>query len=235
MCLNYAMLTDYLGFTVFSLLDSSVFAILELLVVPAITVLYFISRKEKSLFFLLFLVSYSVSDILHIIDGDNLSEVLYFACNILYVVAFFFLLLEVFKTLNYNIVLKKFLVQTIVLFVLVIYLFTVLYGIIEPILFESEVVYLVRFVEHSYNFVLLVLLSVSFLNFLENDTKKSLFLFIGCLAISFSEFLLIGYYYLSDLELLNYVAVMLNIFAFVMFYLQTNIAIDSKKKANIFA
>ncbi|MDO6597173.1 hypothetical protein Q4512_09635 [Oceanihabitans sp. 2_MG-2023] len=229
------MLTDYLGFTVFSLLDSSVFAILELLVVPAITVLYFISRKEKSLFFLLFLVSYSVSDILHIIDGDNLSEVLYFACNILYVVAFFFLLLEVFKTLNYNIVLKKFLVQTIVLFVLVIYLFTVLYGIIEPILFESEVVYLVRFVEHSYNFVLLVLLSVSFLNFLENDTKKSLFLFIGCLAISFSEFLLIGYYYLSDLELLNYVAVMLNIFAFVMFYLQTNIAIDSKKKANIFA
>ncbi|MBQ0786938.1 MAG: hypothetical protein KBT69_05535, partial [Oceanihabitans sp.] len=107
---------------------------------------------------------------------------------------------------------------------------TVLYGIIDPILFETDVINLVRFVEHSYNFILLVLLAISFLNFLEKDTKKSLFLFIGCLLISFSDFLLIGYYYLSDIELLNYIAIVLNILAFVMFYLQTGIEIDSKKK-----
>ncbi|WP_452229566.1 MULTISPECIES: hypothetical protein [unclassified Lacinutrix] len=230
------MLADYLGFTLLGLLDISIFSILELLVVPVITVIYFISRKKKSLFFFLFLVSYSSADILHIMDDDNLSETLYFVCNILYVVSFFFLLFEIFKALDFRVLIKKFLIQTIVLFVLVIYLFTVLYGIIDPILFDSKVLNLVRFVEHSYNFILLVLLAISFLNFLENDTRKSLFLFIGCLAISFSDFLLIGYYYLSDLEILNYIAIALNIFAFVMFYLQTDLEINSKKKgANIFA
>ncbi|QRM90916.1 hypothetical protein FG167_17245 [Lacinutrix sp. WUR7] len=229
------MLADFLGLTVSAMLDSSIFSILELLVVPVLTVFYFISRKEKSLFFLLFLVSYSSADILHIIDGDNLSETLYFLCNSLYIFAFLFLLFEIFKTLNLKILIKKFLVQTIILLVLVVYLFTVLCGIIDPILFETEVLGMVRLLEHSYNLVLLVLLAVSFLNFLENDTRKSLFLFIGCLTISFSDFLLIGYYYLSDIEILNYIAIALNIFAFVMFYLQTDVEIDSKKKSNIFA
>jgi hypothetical protein len=229
------MLADFLGLLVSAMLDSSIFSILELLVVPVLTVFYFISRKERSLFFSLFLVSYSISDILHIIDGDNLSETLYFICNALYIFAFLFLLFEVFKTLNLKILLKKFLVQTIILLVLVIYLFTVLCGIIDPILFETDVLVMVRLLEHSYNLVLLVLLAVSFLNFLENDTKKSLFLFVGCLAISFSDFLLIGYYYLSDFEMLNFIAIVLNIFAFVMFYLQSDTAIDSKKKANIYA
>lgn len=230
------MLADYLGFTFLSLLDSSIFSILELLVVPVITVLYFVSRKKRAFFFLLFLISYSSADILHIIDDDNLSETLYFICNILYVVSFVFLLLEILKTLDIRVIIRRFLIQTIVLFVLVMYLFTVLYGIIDPILFETNVINLVRFVEHSYNFILLVLLAISFLNFLEKDTKKSLFLFIGCLSISFSDFLLIGYYYLSDIEILNYIAIVLNIFAFVMFYLQTDPGIGSKKKdAKIFA
>lgn len=224
------MLAGFLGLTVSGMLDSSIFSILELLVVPALTVFYFITRKERSLLFLLFLVSYSLADVLHIIDGDNLSETLYFACNILYVVSFIFLLFEILKGLDVRVLIKKFLIQTIVLFVLVVYLFTVLYGIIDPILFETNDINLVRFVEHSYNFILLVLLAISFLNFLENDTRKSLFLFIGSLAISFSDFLLIGYYYLSDIEILNYIATALNIFAFVMFYLQTDTAIDSKKK-----
>ena len=151
------MLADFLGLLVSAMLDSSIFSILELLVVPVLTVFYFISRKERSLFFSLFLVSYSISDILHIIDGDNLSETLYFICNTLYVFAFLFLLFEVFKTLNLKILLKKFLVQTIILLVLVIYLFTVLCGIIDPILFETDVLVMVRLLEHSYNLVLLVL------------------------------------------------------------------------------
>ena len=85
-----------------------------------------------------------------------------------------FLLLEILKTLGIRVIVRRFLIQTIVLFVLVMYLFTVLYGIIDPILFETNVINLVRFVEHSYNFILLVLLAISFLNFLEKDTKKVL-------------------------------------------------------------
>ena len=229
------MLADFFGFTIIGFLDTSIFSVLELLVVPVVTIFYLVLRKKKTLLFLLFLVSYSLADILHLMDGDNLSETAYFVCNSLYATSFLFLLLEIFKTLNFKILLKKFLIQTIVLLALVIYLFTVLFGIIDPILFDSKDPFLVRFIEHAYNFVLLTLLATSFLNFLENDTKRSLFLFVGCLAISFSEFLLIGYYYLGDHELLNYIAVALNLFAFIMFYIQSDVEINLKKKANVFA
>ncbi|MBU2940629.1 hypothetical protein KO494_13865 [Lacinutrix sp. C3R15] len=228
------MLACFFSLLVLETIQISIFSVLELLVVPFITLFYFLFRKKKSLYFSLFLGCYSAADILHIIDGNNLNEIFYFACNILYVLSFFFLILEAFKTLDIKVLYQKFLIQTIVLVALVFYLFTVLCDIIDPILFDTKVLSLVRVVEHSYNLLLLILLAVSFLNFLDNDTKKSLYLFIGCLAISFSEFLLIGYYYLTDLEMLNYIAIVLNIFAFVMFYLQSNFAIEVKNKSNAF-
>jgi len=102
-------------------------------------------------------------------------------------------------------------------------------------LFETEYLSWVKFAEHFYNLVLLLLLAVSFLNYLEKDCRKSLLLFIGCLAISNSEFILIGYYYLSDIELLNYIATLLNILAFVMFYMQSNLENNPPNKANVLA
>jgi len=228
------MLTCLFSLAVIDTIQISMFSVLELLIVPIITLFYFLLRKKKSLYFSLFLGCYSLADILHIIDGDNLYEIFYFACNILYVISFFFLILEIFKTLNVKVLFKKFLVQTIVLAMLIIYLFTVLSGIIDPVLFETKVLSLVRVVEHGYNLMLLIMLAVSFLNFLENDTTKSLYLFIGCLSLSFSEFILIGYYYLTELEILSYIATFLNVFAFIIFYLQSNLVVGVKKKSNAF-
>ena len=126
------------------------------------------------------------------------------------------LLFQIIRNLNFGVLYKKFLIQTIVLLALVVYLFTVLCSIIDPILFETEFLNWVKFTEHFYNLVLLLLLAVSFLNYLEKDSRKSLLLFIGCLAISNSEFLLIGYYYLSDIELLSYIATFSKYFGFCL-------------------
>ena len=183
--------------------------------------------------FFLFLVCYSIADLIHMVDLSAGSDSLYFICNSLYVLAYLILLFQIVWALNFRVILKRFLIQSIILLALVSYLFIVLCSIIDPIMFDTQFIDQVRFTEHFYNLVLLLLLAVSFLNYLEKDTRKSLILFIGCLAISNSEFILIGYYYLSDLELLNYIASVLNIFAFAMFYVQSNLDSDSQNKTKI--
>ena len=229
------MLTKLHVFAFFGLMDISIIPVLELLIVPIITIYYLIYNKRKSITFVLFLTFYSVADILHIIELDSNSDLFYFLISGLYVSAYMFLLIEIIKNLDLRVLYNKFLIQIIILLALVIYLFTVLCSIIDPILFETEYLSWVKFAEHFYNLVLLLLLAVSFLNYLEKDCRKSLLLFIGCLAISNSEFILIGYYYLSDIELLNYIATLLNILAFVMFYMQSNLENNPPNKANVLA
>jgi hypothetical protein len=229
------MLTILNVFAFFGLMDISIIPVLELLIVPIITMYYLIYNKKKSMIFVLFLIIYSIADILHLIDLDSNSDLFYFLISGLYISAYILLLIEIIKNLNLRVLYSKFLIQTVVLFALVIYLFTVLCSIIDPISFETDFLNGVKFAEHFYNLVLLLLLAVSFLNYLEKDSRKSLLLFIGCLAISNSEFLLIGYYYLSDIELLNYIATFLNILAFVMFYMQSNLEDNSPNSANVLA
>ena len=229
------MLTKLNIFAFFGLIDMSIFPMIELLVVPIITIYYLIYNRNKSLLFVLFLVCYSISDILHLIDLDSNSDFLYFLCSSLYVTAYLLLLFEIMKNLNFSVLYKRFLVQSVILLALVIYLFTVLCSIIDPILFETKFLNWVKFTEHFYNLVLLLLLAVSFLNYLEKDSRKSLLMFIGCLAITNSEFLLIGYYYLSDIELLSYIATFLNILAFIMFYRQSNLKSELPKNIKAYA
>lgn len=229
------MLAKLNVFAFFGLIDISIIPILELLVVPIITIYYLIYSRNKTVLFVLFLICYSIADILHLIDLDSNSDLLYFLCSSLYVAAYMLLFFEIVKNLNFRVLYKKFLIQTIVLLALVIYLFTVLCSIIDPISFETEFLNWVKFTEHFYNLVLLLLLAVSFLNYLEKDSRKSLLLFIGCLAISNSEFLLIGYYYLSDIELLSYIATSLNMLAFIMFYIQSNLENDPPKNSKVLA
>lgn len=206
------------------IVNSSLFETLELLIVPFITFLYLLSKQEKPIFFTLFLVVYSVSDLINIIDQDKLYEIIYFTCNTLYIISYVFLLFEVLKSISIKIVLKKFPIHIGVLFLLNIYIIFVMTTIINPIDFETDHINYVRVIEHLYNFVLLSLLSMSFLNYLFLESYKSLLLFVGCLLITFSEFLLIGYYYLTEeMEVLGFISTLLNIVAFILFYNQSKI------------
>ena len=211
-------------FSILSLefINSTIFETLELLIVPAITLIYLLRVKEKSIYFTLFLVTYSISDFINIIDQDRLYELIYFTCNVLYMISYLFLLLEILKSISFKIILKNFSTHIVVLLLLNFYIIFVMTTIINPIDFETKYISSVRVIEHLYNFILLSLLSLSFLNYLYKEDKKSLFLFCGCLAITFSEILLIGYYYLSEnMQVLGFVSTMLNISAFILFYFQS--------------
>ncbi|WP_188463075.1 hypothetical protein [Bizionia arctica] len=119
---------------------------------------------------------------------------------------------------------KRFPVHLTVLALLNIYIVFVMATIINPIEFETSNLSFVRIFEHVYNILLLGLLSMSFFNYLLNENNKALLLFSGCLALTFFEFLLIGYYYLSDeMSIIRFVSILLELSAFLMFYFSATI------------
>lgn len=218
------MLDFFHSTLILGIVSSGIFETLELLIVPIITIIYFITVRDKSKYFTLFLIIYSISNIINIIDQDELYELIYFACNSLYIISYVFLLIEIIMSISFKDILKTFPIHIGVLLLLNFYIIFVMTTIINPIDFETEHLSYVRVIEHLYNFVLLSLLSISFLNYLFHESHKALLMFCGCLLITFSEFLLIGYYYLSEeMEILGLISTLFNVFAFVLFYFQSKI------------
>ncbi|MEO8933021.1 MAG: hypothetical protein ABI295_01835 [Xanthomarina sp.] len=200
----------------------------EMLIAPVFTVLYFATVKKKALLFALFLLIYSIADLINFFNQGSFKEVLYFVCNGLYMLSYIFLFLEIIKTVNMRIILKKFPIHFIVLTLLNIYIIFVMITIINPIVFATNHVITVQIAEQAYNSILLVILSMSFLNYILNESNSALLLFCACLAITFADFLIIGYFYLSKgMNLIRYVTVALELMAFLLFYFHANVKLKS--------
>ncbi len=195
-------------------------------IVPLITVLYLLFIKRKSKLFLLFLIFYSVSDLLGVVianlpydESQNLYNFEYYVCNGLYILAYIVLVVKIASSLNLMHVVKYFKIHILVLSVLNIYLLYVLHAIIDPnLVFESD-----YYLELTYNIVVLVLLSVALLNYFYRDNKKSFYLFLGALCIVFSEVMDIAYIYVAQRCFLNFLGTTLALGAFYFFYQQSKI------------
>ena len=201
---------------------------LEMFIAPVVTVFYLIKVKDKSYFLTLFLITYTISDIINFFDQESYNELIYFLCNGLYMLSYVFLFLELNKTVSMKVILKKFPIYFTVLTVLNIYIIFVMATIISPITFKTEHIEFVRVFENVYNIILLGLLSMSFFNYLLNENNKTLLMFSGCLALTFFEFLLIGYYYLSEeMSIIRVVSILLELCAFLMFYFSATLKLKS--------
>ena len=121
------LLVIFLDVFKFELLSST----LELSLVPIITIFYFFLGKNKSKHLTSFFVFYSIADFINILDFNAVSNWSYFACNIIYIVAYFFLILHIIKTLNFKLVFKRFKLDFCVLLVLNIYMSYVLFNIVQ--------------------------------------------------------------------------------------------------------
>ena len=202
-------------------------------IAPIVTVFYLFKVKNKPTFLSLFLITYSFSDIINFFDQESYNEYMYFLCNGLYMLSYVFLFLELNKTVNMKEILKKFPIHFAVLTLLNIYIVFVMATIINPITFETDHIEFVRVFEHVYNIILLGLLSMSFFNYLLNENNKALLLFSGCLALTFFEFLLIGYYYLSEeMSIIRMVSILLELSAFLMFYFSATITFKNHAANN---
>ncbi|WP_100615572.1 hypothetical protein [Confluentibacter citreus] len=189
------------------------------LIFPAVALTYFICVKEKSVFFILFLIFYSLSELLALISDKLSYSVDYLLGNILYILAYLMLFIKICKSISLAHVLKNFKIHILVLTALNIYIVYVLQVIIGPHV-ELNHEY---FVELVYNIVMLLLLSSSLLNYFYRDNKKSLYLFIGSLCIVFSEVISVAYLYVAEQDLLSFTAVSLALIAFYFFYQQSKL------------
>lgn len=196
------------------------------LIVPLITILYVLFIKRKNKLFLMFLVCYSISDILGIVisnmpydESQMIYDFEYYVGNALYILAYLFLVIKLGKSLNFKHVLKHFKMHLIVLSALNIYLLYVLHAIIDPNLVQESDYYL----ELTYNIVVLLLLSIALLNYFYKDNKKSLYLFLGALFIVFSEVIDIAYIYVTPRCFLNFLGTTLALGAFYFFYQQSKL------------
>ncbi len=210
------------------------------LIVPLFALLYFINVKRRSFHFSWFLILYSISELLVFneifFDYDTMTEaeliryddIYYTVGNLLYIVAYVFLLIDVLKTIDIKMVLKNYRIHLVVLSALNIYIIYVLLTIVNPYV-EGSYLFVIELV---YNIVMLLVLTSCLISYFYNDNKKSLLLFFGSICIVFSEVIQVAYFYISDRDLLNLMQTLLLVLAFSFFYFQSGIR---NKKVQFFA
>ena len=206
--------------------NSEVSFYLESLIVPLVTACYFISIRSRNIFFVMFLVLFSASDLLAIFDKIYYLEIdssyyqyAYYLGNSLYVLAYVMLILRICCSINFKYIFKNLKTHLFVLIILDTYLIYVLQAIEQP----NISVYGAYFLEYIYNFIILVVLSIALLNYFYRDNEKSLFLFFGVLCLVFSEVIDVANIYISQSSLLNFLATTLVLGAFYFFYEQSRL------------
>lgn len=211
----------YIFFTVFQFSGNDVVAeSFSSIIFPLIAVLYCITVKPKTLFFYLFLICYSLSELVFFLIDYIPYIYIYFTGNILSMLSYGFLLFEVCKSVCAIHILKNFKIHIVVLTGLNIYIAYILQEAISPFL-EMTIEYLL---EICYNVIMLLLLSVSLLNYLYKDDKKSLLFFFGALCIVFSEVINVAYLYVDHQNTFNFISVSLFLLAFYFLFQQSRLA-----------
>ncbi|PTM07731.1 MAG: hypothetical protein DA407_09980 [Bacteroidetes bacterium] len=220
-----ALTISFIGFQIFQL--DLVGAFVRGLILPLLTVLYCISGKSKSNYFFYFLIFYSISEFSGVFSyfayySVVVDYLLYYVGNLSYITAYIFLILEVLKSINLKTVLSRFPVHIIILLVLDIYSVYL----VSEIAVKSDYLtgMLDYFIEIFYNIVIMLLLTVTLINYISRDSKKAMNLLLGALCIVFSEIIQVAYFYVSDKNILNVTYSVLLVFAFCFFYIQAGMS-----------
>lgn len=192
---------------------------LKSVILPTITVFYFLKIRRKTLFFSLFLVLFSASELLTLVEIYLPYLINYYLGNALYILAYSCLIIEISKSISLKNILRNYKIHLLVLTVLNVYIVYVLQTIVNPYVDKTNEYY----VELLYNVVMLSLLSVSLLNYFHKDNVKSLYLFLAALCIVFGEVIWVAYTYISARDLLKVVSTTLYVLSFYFFFKQSKL------------
>lgn len=200
------------------------------LIAPLITISYLCFIKQKNTFFLLFLLLHSTAGFFGIILVNLSSkstvflDIEYYIGNSLYILAYVFLILKIVKSLDFSFIVKSFKTHVAVLAILNIYLLYVLQSLIYPNLVYKNDFYL----ECAYNIVILLVLSLSLLNYFHKDNKKALYLFTGSLLLVFSEVMDVAFIYAVDRLFIKILSLKFSFVGFYFIYEQSKLLNVSK-------
>lgn len=224
------VLAIYILFVLLQLNDKGFFAdAAKSFILPVITLIYFLTVKNKPLFFTLFLILYSISDLTVFVEPYMSFVMSYYIGNTLYILAYLFLVIEICKSISLFYIIKNFKIHMVVLISLNIYIGYVLQVVVNPYVDKANEYY----VEIVYNFVMLALLSVSLLNYFYRDNVKALYLFLGSLCIVFAEVIWVAYTYISERNLLSIVSTTLYLVAFYFFYKQSKLEYEDNEPFDV--
>jgi len=203
------------------------------LIMPLATVFYFIKIKNRSFYFSAFLCAFSLSELMGLWVNTIPADFTYYVGNSLYILAYIFLVLEVLRSIKRSADYKNFFTRhalhMAVLAMFAIYLVILLADIEGPLMNRTEFA-----LEMAYNSIIMFLLTVSLLNFICNDTKKSLIMFLGSICIVFSEIVQVAYFYLSNTYALGIIYSILLILAFYFFYRHGFLKQEANNNLNLF-
>lgn len=213
----------YIGFEAFKLYQIS--DILRLFLLPLLILLYHNNAKNKNKCFSIFLILYALAEITgafgniyHNYISDN---TLYFICNTIYICAYSFLIFSILEKMDVKRVFNKYIIHGLILLALDVYCVILITEItINNGEFSGLSDY---FIEIIYNTITMFLLSIALMNYISKDSKKSMYLLLGALFITFSEVMQIAYYYVSSANGLNLINLFFLSLAFYFLYNQTKL------------
>ena len=222
---------SFIVFQIFNL--NQLVTITRALILPLVTMLYFLETKDKKSYFFYFLLLYSIPEIIEpfisLSESVLMQNIRYYLGNILYISAYIFLILEILKLMNFKKVFKRFTAPIVILIVLDVYSVIL----VSDTSFSSgyfEVIF-ENIVEILYNITIMLLLSVAVINYMNRHTKKAMNLLVGAICIVFSEVIQVAYYYIStENNILSVLYSILLVFAFFFFYLQSSMSYSEEKK-----
>lgn len=227
--LKIGLIATCILFIVFQVLGMDIYAAAA----RAISVLFFVaiytvSVKNKRMYFYLFLISFGIGEIINYssyfstIDYSTQPDYFYFAANFFYIFSYILLILNMLQGVNLKEVALKFWPHILVLIVLDIFCVLMVTDTAKNAL-SYHSYYLL---ELTYNGIIMALLTVAMVNYMYKNTEKSMNLLLGTIFIFFSEVIQTAYFYISDIKMLNVLCSLFLVFAFLFFYLQSQIISD---------
>jgi len=193
-------------------------------------ILYYIKVDTKLLYFFLFLITFTGAEIVNfiawLVAPITIKTILYYIGNSLYILAYSLLIVQIVSTMNFKDIVKKLPYHLIILIVLDVFCVIVITNTVI-----GRLNYYEYFVELIYNSVIMILLTVTLINYIYRDDKKAINLLTGAMCIFFSEVIQLAYFYVSNINLLNVLCSLFLVLAFVFFYLQSTLTYDSHEES----
>lgn len=220
----------FLGFQIFELeVEASGMRALFLIF---LTILYVYRVKDRNSYFLMFLIAFTLADILAYVGWQiplvpkNQIDYPYYIANSLYVLSYSFLIMQMLTSMNLVEIVKKYPLHLLILISLDVFCVVVVTNTAMGKLSFHE-----YYMEFIYNAVIMILLTVALINYIHKEDKKAINLLVGTIFIFFSEVIQLAYFYISEINLLNVLCSLFLVLAFLFLYLQSTLVYQPQENA----
>lgn len=187
-----------------------------------LTTLYYRSPKPKSIYFTLFLIVFTLANVVSAmswflpeVQKDDIDYYYYFI-NTLYIISYILLIIRVLSALKLKLVFKKFLISIIVLIILDIFCVFVITDTTSAALFSHQLI-----MELLYNTVVMILLSVGLINYMYRNDNKSMLFLMASICIVFYEIIQLAYFYVLSTNNIGVIYSTFLVLGLVLLYSQS--------------